>query len=222
VDPLTAFVAELPADLDASVLVVLHLPAGGPSSLDRVLARAAKLPVTVARDGEALGRRVLVARPGHHLLVDAGTVRVVRGPRENGVRPAIDPLFRTAAASFGERTVAILLSGTGADGTAGAAEVKEAGGTVLAQDPEEALFRGMLDVAVQRGVVDAVAPAADLGRRAAASVTRFGREEREPRSDAMSDAMSRYTGPPSGFTCPECGGALWEAGPEPSIGSRAG
>lgn len=214
VEPLAALVAELPADLDAAVLVVLHMPREGRSSLDRILDRVATLPVATAIDGEALRRRIFVARLGHHLLVEGSTLRVVRGARENGARPAIDPLFRTAAAAFGARAVAILLSGTGSDGTSGAAEVKEAGGTVLAQDPEEALFRGMLDAAVERGVVDEVVPARDLGRRAAASVARFGKEVRELRSGSVSHAMTDPdAGPPSGFTCPECGGALWERGP---------
>jgi two-component system, chemotaxis family, protein-glutamate methylesterase/glutaminase len=214
IEPLEVLVADLPADLDAAVLVVVHLPGDARSSLDRILARAAKLPVAVAEDGDVLQRRVLVASPGRHLTVHGSSVRLVRGARENGVRPAIDPLFRTAAASFRERTVAILLSGTGADGPSGAAEVKEAGGTVLAQDPQEALFRRMLDVALERGVVDATAAAADLGLLAATSVARLAKSV--PGTEAEGDAMTHpHRGPPSGLTCPECGEALWDGGLEP-------
>jgi two-component system chemotaxis response regulator CheB len=152
--------------------------------------------------------RVYVAPPDHHLLVSDGVVRVTHGPRENALRPAIDPLFRTAARAYGSHAIAVVLSGTGADGSAGAAVVRDHGGRVLVQDPSEAIYPSMPERAIALVDPDAVLGAADLGRFAASLAEEAPSEVRP----APLPERSPTDGLASGFTCPECGGALWEHG----------
>jgi two-component system chemotaxis response regulator CheB len=172
--------------------------------------------------------RIYVAPPDRHLLVDGNRVRVVRGPRENLVRPAIDPLFRTAAVSYGNRVVAVVLSGTRADGSVGADAVSRCGGTVIVQDPTDAWFPEMPLNAIARDHPDYVLP---LGRISQIVVELVGRgllSEEVKMSEDIPDEMSleaQYSAleidaverdqPPGDltpFSCPECGGALWEIG----------
>src|SRR5262249_19700770 len=121
VEALREVVAGLPADLPAPVLVVLHVRPEA-SHLPAILERGGTLPASHATDGQTLEPgRIFIAPPDNHLLVDDGRVRVVRGPKENLHRPAIDPLFRSAAVSYGPGTVAVVLSGSLSDGAAGAA-----------------------------------------------------------------------------------------------------
>ncbi len=144
IEALATLVSELPHDLPAAGLVVLHVPSDTVSHLPAILGRAGKLQAVHAEDGEAIvAGKLYVAPPGCHLLVDDGGVRLPRGPRENRHRPAVDPLFRSAASWYGERVIAALLSGGAGDGIAGLREVKRCGGTTIIQDPSEALFPGM-------------------------------------------------------------------------------
>jgi two-component system, chemotaxis family, protein-glutamate methylesterase/glutaminase len=143
IEALKRLVQALPADFSIPLLVVVHV-APTQSVLPEILSRAGRLPAEHARDGaELTGGRIYVAPPDCHLLVAGGTVRVVRGPKENGHRPAIDPTFRTAAAEYGRGVVGVVLSGALHDGTAGLAAVKEAGGLTAVQDPEEASYPAM-------------------------------------------------------------------------------
>jgi two-component system chemotaxis response regulator CheB len=150
---------------------------------------------------------------------------LARGPRENGFRPAADPLFRTAARVFGPRVVGVVLSGGLDDGTEGAALVKAFGGVAVVQDPDEATFPGMPTSAIANVRIDHVLPAARIGKL----IARLASEPLPQGAHAMSThnpdeadrpdlaevgdaslATGDIPGPPSGFTCPECGGALWE------------
>jgi two-component system chemotaxis response regulator CheB len=154
VEVLRNMAAHLPADLPAAVLVVLHVTAGGPSALPEILGRVGRLPAAHALDGEEMDPgRILVAPPDHHMLVADGHVRVTRGPKEGGHRPAIDPLFRTAAAAHGPRVVGVILTGMLHDGAAGLVAVKAAGGVAIVQDPEDATYPSMPTSAL--GMVDA-------------------------------------------------------------------
>jgi two-component system, chemotaxis family, protein-glutamate methylesterase/glutaminase len=144
VEALTNLVRALPGDFGAPVLVVLHIPATGASVLPQILSRAGPLHARHAEDGEPLERGcIYVAPPNCHLLVQQGTATLTRGPLENGVRPAINPLFRTAAAAYGDHAAGVILSGSLDDGALGLFAIKAAGGTTLVQDPEEALYPSM-------------------------------------------------------------------------------
>src|SRR5581483_11040043 len=129
VDALSQVAAGLDADLPAAVCVVLHLSPASPSALARILSRAGRLPAREAEDGDALqAGEILVAPPDRHLIIEAGHVRLSAGPRENGHRPAVDPLFRSAAAACDGRVIGVILSGNRDDGSAGLAAIKSAGG----------------------------------------------------------------------------------------------
>src|SRR5262245_20040805 len=113
VEALSTLVGDLPEDIPAAVFIVLHMGPHSATALPRILGRQTKLAVGHPRDGDPIERnRVYVAQPDRHLLVGEGTVRVTPGPKENGHRPAVDTLFRTAAAGYGPRVVGVVLSGT--------------------------------------------------------------------------------------------------------------
>ncbi|WP_202638573.1 chemotaxis protein CheB [Bailinhaonella thermotolerans] len=149
VESLRPLLAGLPDDLDAPVFVVLHLSVTARTALPAILDRAGPLPAAAACDGEKIvPGRVYVAPPDHHLLVTRDQVRLSRGPRLNGVRPAVDALFKSAAEAFGPGVLAVVLSGALDDGAAGAATVERHGGRVIVQDPEEATHLGMPSAAL--------------------------------------------------------------------------
>jgi len=166
VEAVSALAKAFPAELDAAVFIVLHFPANGTSVLPAILNRRGKLSAAHARDGESVGRgRIYVAPPDHHMLVRDGRIELSKGPRENGARPSIDPLFRSAARAYGPRVIGVILSGTLDDGTAGLALVKRRGGVAVVQSPEDALFPGMPLSAIENVAVDDVLPLAEMGSR---------------------------------------------------------
>lgn len=141
----------LPAELPAALLLVMHLPTTGGSSLARVLGRASRLPVDFAADGQRPEPgRVLVAPPNRHLLVAGDLLRLSPGPRQKGVRPAADPLFFSAAVARGPGAIGVVLSGALDDGSAGCAAIEAAGGLVAVQDPAEAEYPSMPRAAIAR------------------------------------------------------------------------
>jgi len=225
VDALARVVADLPADLGAAVLVVLHTGPTARSYLPAILGRAGALPAEQARDGAALEpNRIYVAAPDHHMVVLDGHIRVVRGPHENGHRPAIDPLFRSAALSYRERAIGVVLTGALDDGAAGSAAISRLGGRVLVQDPGEAAFPDMPRHAIEADTPHAVLPLEQLGAAVVGLVRAQPEAERKADADeelrlereyaALSvEAISREDVFPdvSPFACPSCGGALWEA-----------
>jgi two-component system, chemotaxis family, protein-glutamate methylesterase/glutaminase len=225
VEALDNVVAGLPPELPAAIFVVLHLSPGGRSVLPAILARAGPLPASVPEDGMQLERgHIYVAPPDRHLLVVGRRIRVTGGPRENGHRPAIDPLFRSAARSYGPRVVALVLSGNLDDGAAGARLVKDQGGVVVVQDPADALYPDMPSSAVAMVDVDAVVslreippllcelleePVEDGARRDDAA-------ERDDDQE-LAAAELALDGHPTELSCPECGGPLWERSEGPLV-----
>jgi two-component system chemotaxis response regulator CheB len=219
VEALGQFVSALPPDLPAAVLVVLHVAPGGTSVLPGILNRAGPLAAAPVGDGEPLDEgRIYVGVPDRHLVLEDGLVRAPRGPRENGHRPAVDPLFRSAAAAFGPACIAVVLSGARDDGTAGAAAVRAAGGCVMAQDPGDALYPSMPESVIERVGVDQKGTAFGLAGLVAAAIREHERET--PMSGGGGNGQGGETlheaGDPgaSGLTCPECGGAIYLDMPE--------
>jgi two-component system, chemotaxis family, protein-glutamate methylesterase/glutaminase len=216
----------LSRDLPYAVLVALHMAPGTPSVLGQILNRSGPLPATAARNGEPVRRgHVYVAVPDHHLLVDGGRLVVVRGPTEDGHRPAINPLMRSAAVSYGARTIGMLLSGVLDDGVLGLAAIQARGGVVVVQDPADAAFPSMPLNALAHLPVDHQVTAAAAGRLFMALAERRPREaamDHDPAIElenriAMSESFtnaidSQALGPPSGFTCPDCNGSLQAVG----------
>jgi two-component system chemotaxis response regulator CheB len=222
VEALADLAASLPGDLPAAVFVVLHVPPTGTSALPDILSRQGPLPATHVKDGEPIEPgRIYVAPPDHHVLVRAGHVHLTRGPRENGHRPAVDPLFRSAARDYATRVVAVVLSGALDDGTAGLLAVKARGGLAVVQDPADALYPGMPTSALEHARVDHVQPAAAMGALLARLTTEPAGEAPTPATADMHvevevegfslDAIEgEHPGKPSGFSCPDCNGVLWE------------
>jgi len=160
---LERLVRGLPQDLPAALFVVLHIPATEKSRLPEILTRAGELPAARATDGsEIQNGRIYVAPPDRHMIVENGKVRVIFGPEENLFRPAIDPLFRSAALSYGPSVIGVLLSGTLDDGCNGLGLIKRNGGLAVVQEPAEAEFSQLPANAIERVSVDCVLPVGSI------------------------------------------------------------
>jgi two-component system chemotaxis response regulator CheB len=221
-DPLQRLLSELPGDLPATLFVVVHTAPDAPTGLDRVLARAGALPIEIARDGVAIERaRVYVAPPDVHLLLANGRMRLRRGPRENLSRPAIDPLFRSAAVEHGGRVIGVLLSGLLHDGAAGLRAIKRCGGIAVVQDPADALYPDLPRHALQHSQVDYSLSAAELSQLLVRLVAEAAGPSLEVPEDIRLEVRIAAEGGsgadsneklarPLALSCPECGGALRE------------
>ena len=232
----------LPQDFPAAVLIVTHI-GSHKSIVPDILGRSSAMPVRHATDGEPIiPGRVLVAPPDEHLTVvwkdGRAYVRLLHGPKENHCRPAIDPLFRSAASVFRENTIGVVLSGYLNDGTVGLQAVKACGGLAIVQDPIEAEALDMPASALEHVDVDRVLRVSDIGpalvELTAANVQLAGRGQHELMSSIPQwiDIENRMTsrdsdmddleqiGKLSALTCPECAGALWEIGDKGPIRYR--
>jgi two-component system, chemotaxis family, protein-glutamate methylesterase/glutaminase len=163
VDALRALVRDLPAGLPAAICIVLHISPTSGSLLAPILDRVSDLPVQLAEHGMPLREgNVYVAPADRHLLIGERDLELTAGPRENSVRPAVDPMFRSLARTHGRRAVAVVLSGALDDGSAGAVSVAAAGGTVVVQDPADAIVPGMPESAVNADSPRHVIPLAQM------------------------------------------------------------
>jgi len=211
----------VPANLPAAMFVVIHTRADASSRLAHILSRETELAVSFAKQREpVVSGRVYVAPPDFHLLITPAGVALNHGPRENGFRPAVDPLFRSAARVYGARVMGIVLSGALDDGTYGLKLIKDEGGVTVVQDPEEAPVPGMPLSAIRHVDIDHVLPAADIAKlisdavgdevkRGDAVATKKESEPLAADTKPISEMRAKF-GPPSAMTCPDCGGALWE------------
>ena len=227
VDAIPRVIASLPANLPASVFVVLHIPAQGPDLFPKIIRRTASLSVSHGVDGESVRQgRVYLAPPDHHLQIDGTRVRLSRGPRENFHRPSIDALFRSAAESYGPRVVGVILTGNLDDGTAGLHAVKSAGGIAIVQDPKDALVPAMPQSALRNVKVNHRVPLAEIApllvqlattrdvSKNKKGISRMKSRTRSPKE------MEKEFGKPTSFVCPECNGPLWETKAGPSLQFR--
>lgn len=224
VEALVTLTRSLQRKLEAAVFVVLHIPAQSPSLLPEILSRAGPLKAVQATDDLKIEYgHIYVAPPDHHMLVERGKVCVVHGPKENRHRPAVDPLFRSAALAYGPRVIGAILTGSLDDGTAGLLAVKRRGGIAIVQDPDEALYPSMPMSALANVEVDYTLPLASIGPLLGQLADKRAKEEggypvsedmeKETKQAEMDLAImhnNTHVGAPSAFSCPECGGVLWE------------
>jgi two-component system, chemotaxis family, protein-glutamate methylesterase/glutaminase len=220
--PLRQIMADLPADIPASIFVATHVPTTSSGYLADVLASAGPLPVSRAVDGQPVERgRVYAAVPDRHLLLVDGIMRLGEGPRENMTRPAIDPLFRSAALAYGPRAVGVVLSGMLNDGASGLSAIKACGGTAVVQHPLDAHADQMPLAALEAANIDNVAPADQIGRLLA-EIAGSDAGEAVPPPDNLALEVDiaagarlgshalRSIADTSALSCPDCQGVLSE------------
>ncbi|WP_437738592.1 chemotaxis protein CheB [Sorangium sp. So ce1335] len=213
VEVLIALIGGLPSDLPASLFVVLHLPPTARSVLPQILERTTRMRVGTAVDGEPIERgRIYIAPVDNHLIVDEGVVRVTRTAKENGHRPAVDPLFRSAAEAHGARVIGVVLSGMRDCGTAGLLEIKRRGGIAVVQDPSDALFPEMPQSALDNVPVDHCVPLARLPPLLADLVHQRTGEAPAAAESPRGLVGEKVEAPEVEFTCPDCGGNLTRSG----------
>lgn len=226
IEALTELAAGMPADLPFAVMVVVHMGRRTPSVLASIVDRSGPLTAVAAVDGDVLeAGRIYVAVPDRHLLTRGHRVAVSDGPQENGQRPAIDALLRSVALDYGSHAIGVLMSGLLDDGVAGLRAIKAKGGITVVQDPTDAMFPDLPQHALNAGVADYTVAAKDIAGLVAELIERESKEqEMDPdgRLELENEiAMGRrfatsidaeQLGPPTGFTCPTCKGALMAIG----------
>jgi len=221
VQALSDVVAALPPDLPATLFIVIHLSPQGPNLLGDVLRAVTNLSVRTPADGETFERGTIYIAPADcHLLVQQNHVRITRGPRENRCRPAIDPLFRSAAISYRSRVIGVLLTGLLDDGAAGLVAIQRCGGLTIVQEPREALWPDMPLAALELMRPDYISTLKEIGGLLTSLVQQPAENPRPvPLSIALeakiaegiSDVMTEeQLGELVPLSCPECGGPLWE------------
>jgi len=218
--PLKDILGRLPVDIPAAVLIVLHIPSRGIGILSTVASAAGRLPVRHAVNGMPIENgTIYLAAPDHHLLVADGRLMLGRGPRENMVRPAIDPLFRSAALHYGPRAIGVVLSGLLSDGAAGLNAIKRCGGIAVVQEPTDAIADEMPRRALEVSSIDYCLPGTEIGDvlagLAKAQAGRAGPVPPDIRLEVEIAAGERIDseiiggiGTPAALTCPSCGGVL--------------
>jgi two-component system, chemotaxis family, protein-glutamate methylesterase/glutaminase len=222
VDALQQLAKQLPAGFPAPVVIVQHIGQHR-SRMPTILSERGPLPAVHVDDGQPpLPGRIYVAPPDHHVLLDGDSLRLSKGPKEHHARPAIDPLFRSAALSRGKDVIGVVLTGLLDDGTAGLQAIKQCGGVAVVQDPYDAFEPSMPLSALKHVEVDHCVPLAELGpllcdlvvsKAAAAAPPRHepsGHEHALFLSEGNPMEHLNAIGAPSTFACPDCSGTLWE------------
>jgi two-component system chemotaxis response regulator CheB len=221
IEALQEVIAGLPPDFSGSMLIVVHMPASGGKALQRILSRITSLDVVAAADRQPLvPGRIYVCVGDSHLMVGRAHIHVRQGPRENGHRPAADPLFRSASNYHGRRVVGVILSGTLSDGTAGLLVVRRHGGLAVIQDPKDAIYGGMPESALEYVGADYVVTAKEMGPLLARLATEeVAADQPVPDHDLRKEVEfmegngsaleADHPGQPSPWPCPDCHGVLW-------------
>jgi two-component system chemotaxis response regulator CheB len=222
-ETLDELIAQLPTDLSAAIFIVQHMaPDNSGEPLTRRLSRHKAFAAALATEGQRFTPgRIYIAPPDNHLLLRPETMLVRKGARENRSRPAVDPLFRSAAAAHGSRVIGVVLSGMLDDGSAGLIAIKRCGGTTVVQDPKSAAYRGMPQNALNNLDVDYCVPIGEMGQLLATLVSKPpGRRTRVPSdirieaeiAERVSSDVAQVNGLGTQvpYNCPNCGGVLWE------------
>ena len=220
-DALRSIAAELPPSFPAPVCVVQHTAPEAPGVLHEILSRAGAIEAVSPCNLEPLvPGRIYVAPPDRHMVIEPGRLRVTKGPKENRFRPAIDPLFRSAAQVYGPAAIGIILTGSLDDGTAGLLTIKQLGGVAIVQDPAEAMFPSMPLSALRHVKVDHRVALAEIPpllvrlTAGSAGVANFSSPESVEveveiaKEENALDAGLQGISEPSSFACPECQGVL--------------
>lgn len=210
VHALRALVSGLPATFPAPILVVLHV-GGSESILPSLLNDVGQLhALHVTTETKLTPGHIYVAPPDRHLLVVDSTAVTSRGPRENWARPAVDPLFRTAAEVFGSKVIGVILTGMLNDGTPGLYEIKRRGGVAVVQDPDDAEAPSMPRSALDNVAVDFRVTLAEMPTLLTRLVSEPPPGAEAEREEAVMPQQQWTMGEPAAQTCPECGGAMVE------------
>ena len=224
VEALTRLAKELAPDIPAAIFITVHFPPDSTSALARILTRAGELRAVHAIDHQPIEvGRIYLAPPDHHLLIFRNLMRLYRGPRENGNRPAVDPMFRSAALAYGPRVIGVILSGNLDDGTSGLMAIKRRGGLALVQDPDDAMFPAMPQSAIEHVAVDDVfkldrlaSLLYELSQRPVVEEDIVAADDAEKETEFTEFDLTRiedsadHPGVLAPFGCPDCGGTLWE------------
>ena len=224
VEALQTIVRGLPSDLAAAVLIVMHTSPQGPYLLPEILRHAGTLRVASIIEGAPIEpATIYVAPPDHHLVVKGERLHLVRGPKENRSRPAVDPLFRTAAAAYGPRVIGVILTGMLDDGTAGLSAVRQRGGIAVVQDPADALYSSMPESALRYVGSDFTRPIHEIAALLARLVNEPAETAEPPPLTRLIEIESNFVGMEpmnmrdmdtigshAGVSCPECHGPIWK------------
>jgi two-component system chemotaxis response regulator CheB len=222
-DVLCKLVAQLPHRLNAAVFIVSHLGKEGIDSfLTNQLQKCTQLHCALAADGLPIeANHIYVAPVDFHLVLKNGDMLLRKGPAENRWRPSIDVLFRSAAAHYNERVIGIILTGMLNDGTAGMQAIQRCGGTCMVQDPREAEYPGMPESVLSNTMVDYILPVADMGEAIVETIENktlgsiLVPEDIKAEAALVENTVTTIgdtdkLGKQTIFTCPDCGGGLWE------------
>lgn len=220
---LKRLVAQLPRDFPAPVFIVNHMGADTSGDvLVKVLNESGSLACVHAQDDQAFENgKIYVAPSDQHMLIVEGKILVTKGARENRSRPAIDPLFRSAAVAYGNRVIGIILTGYLDDGTSGMMAIKRCGGVCIAQDPADAEFPDMPQSVIANVGADYCLPVAQMGALLADLVSRDLPKNNPTPDDVVIEARIAQRvlsdlpsvdalGDLVPYNCPDCGGVLWQ------------
>jgi two-component system chemotaxis response regulator CheB len=222
---LRKLLSSLPADLPASIFIVIHIGAW-PSQLPEILQADCQLPVLHAQDGQPIAKAtVYVAPPDRHMLMRDGVIVLSTGPKENFARPAADPLFRSAAVEYGPRAIGVVLTGKLDDGAAGLKAVDACGGFTIVQEPSSCVAPDMPKAALQAVSPNMIVPIEGIAAAIVSGLTAdshkgFSMEGRERIALEAKIALTGNSSPGdlerlghrTSMTCPDCGGVVWRIG----------